>query len=142
MFNSGLPTPMGLFIVFLYPTSVGPKKLEIKAGYSTDDDFLRILVLIKCIINAWPTSSSLSTALHDATQVWNSPGLLSRQYLSSALVLPDTTAANQEHTNAVYYQLLECLHFIDNKPLVSITPDQAITPFVHVMSSAKMIFGV
>jgi hypothetical protein len=124
----------------------------IEAGYSDNDDLLRLLVLRKWIVNAWPTSSSLSTALHHATQVWNLPGLSSRQYLPSALVLPDRTAATQEHTNAVYHQLLECLHYVDSKPLQfpipscpldcsPLPPDRGITRFVHDMLSVKMISG-
>jgi hypothetical protein len=125
----------------------------LEAGYSVDDALLRLLVLRKWIVNTWPTSSSLTTALHDATEVWNSPGLSSRQYLSSALVLPDRTAATQEHTNAAYHQLLECYHYVDSKPLQfplpssppdcsPLPPDRDLTRLVRdIMKSIKMISG-
>jgi hypothetical protein len=125
----------------------------LESGYSSDDDMLRLLVLKKWLVNSWPTSSSFSTTLHDATLVWNAPGLSGHEHLSSALVPPDTSAATQEFTNAVYYQLLECQHYIGQHPLYyhtpahpdhfpTLPPDRMIIPFIREMSAQKMIDGL
>jgi hypothetical protein len=58
------------------------------SGYITDDHFLYLLVLKKWFYNVYPPDSSKISLVDSATNMWDTHGLCSHEFLSSPLIPP------------------------------------------------------
>jgi hypothetical protein len=79
------------------PIHTDKQSKAIDEGYYTDDQFMRLLVLKKWLSNVYPTDEPRSTSVLPATDVWNTFGLPTHQYLSSALVQSDDPSSSKVH---------------------------------------------
>jgi hypothetical protein len=77
------------------------------AGYVTDDNFLRLLVMKRWLLNASAPASSKTSTVASAAVIWNARGLPDHPFLSSAVIPPLNNATSRLLTNAAYLQLLK-----------------------------------
>jgi hypothetical protein len=104
------------------PVLVGKLSSSDRAGYITDDNFLRLLVLKRFLVNVFPPQATMSTTVETATNVWNTSGLPPHQFLSSALIPPLNNPDTRVFTNAAYLQLLRCRANVGTQPLQFYAP--------------------
>jgi hypothetical protein len=98
------------------PTHADKQSKAIEDSDYSSDQFMRLLVLKKCLSNVYPTDEQRSTTVLPGNDVWNAFGLPTHQYLSSALVPPLTSPAIQNCTNTAYLQLLKCSSNLRSNP--------------------------
>ena len=78
------------------------------AGYTTDDNYLRLIYLKRWLVNVYPPDFRKSSNVQSSSSLWDVFGLSRYQHLSGAVVPPLNNEDSRQHTNSAYLKLLIC----------------------------------